>query len=120
MSLLASGAGSGERDVHVDLIYVSCAPSRWDIGAQFYTGPRFGMPLRNVRWVFYLPERGVVVELTRPLQVKPDSEMMVTCRADTMPGAFPGIGIVCAAGVFVAAAGGEARRGGGAGPRAAR
>lgn len=278
--LLGSGGGSGERDVHVDLIYVSRAPSGWDIGEQSYAGPRFDLPLRNVRWVFYLPEhldyddfagtmnldedtldnpriarydidtyekrlqmnmvrgnrqvrqmqeearqlvargeqqeakqtlvdafnnpyqefdlnedirvelhnlnkqqamvglkgrryyirpnkkalsprqsaagdlggtfteeqarrelsaldkadsenldiistriidaqevaagaavpltiqmpeRGVVVELTRPLQVKPNSEMKVTCRADTMPGTFPGAGVVCAAGVFVAA-----------------
>jgi hypothetical protein len=54
--LLASAVGSGERAVHVDLIYVSAASSDWDIYKQSYAGPRFDLPLRNVRWVFYMPE----------------------------------------------------------------
>lgn len=48
-------AGAGELPVAIDLTYINTPPARWSLAAQRYQGPRFDLPLKNIRWVFYLP-----------------------------------------------------------------
>ena len=52
---LAHSAGD-ELDVIVELIYVMDRPGDWRASLQRYEGPRFDLPLRNVRWVLFVPE----------------------------------------------------------------
>ncbi|QNN22960.1 hypothetical protein HED60_12005 [Planctomycetales bacterium ZRK34] len=48
-------AGAGELPVAVDLTYINTPASRWSLAQQRYEGPQFDLPLKNIRWVFYLP-----------------------------------------------------------------
>lgn len=52
---LAHSAGD-ELDVIVELIYVMERSADWRASRQRYEGPRFDLPLRNVRWILFVPE----------------------------------------------------------------
>ena len=48
-------ASLGELPVHVDLMYVQAKPlGRWS-GKRELAGPRFDLPLKDVRWVLFVP-----------------------------------------------------------------
>ena len=49
-------ASSGELAVALDFIYVTGPAPGWRRQRQQFTGPRFDLPLKNVRWTLYLPE----------------------------------------------------------------
>ncbi|MBT3380153.1 MAG: hypothetical protein HN742_35675 [Lentisphaerae bacterium] len=47
----------GELSVAVEMIYVLPRPTEGSIAKQAHQGPRFDLPLNNITWVFYVPER---------------------------------------------------------------
>ncbi|HUS57687.1 MAG TPA: hypothetical protein VM141_03465, partial [Planctomycetota bacterium] len=50
-------AAAGELPVNVDFVYILPRLDWWRIDAQQFQGPQFDLPLKQVAWRFYLPER---------------------------------------------------------------
>ena len=43
-------------ETRVDFIYITPGAEGWEAEQQAYHGPKFDLPLQNIRWTFYLPE----------------------------------------------------------------
>ncbi len=49
-------AASGEISVNLSLVYVLSRQAAWS-GRQIFHGPRFDLPLKQIQWTFFVPER---------------------------------------------------------------
>ncbi|MFH1730891.1 MAG: hypothetical protein ABIF82_04465 [Planctomycetota bacterium] len=57
VQLIPLGRGvMSDVETRVDFIYITFRPQDWEVTQQAYHGPKFDLPLQNIRWTFYLPE----------------------------------------------------------------
>ena len=64
---------AGDAETQVEFIYVTPRAPGWDRARQAYGGPRFDLPLQNVRWTFYLPESYTYSDFDGTLRVDEDT-----------------------------------------------
>ena len=63
----------GDAETQVEFVYMTPKPPSWSRGRQAYGGPRFDLPLQNIRWTFYLPESMEYGDFDGTLEVDEDS-----------------------------------------------